>query len=95
MFQLWVIGRMNKDLIKSCRDCCLRGQFQNGKWGCALDNKVIDLDKDYCSRGMIECSRCAGCGTPLVKGYNEAFALQIGENQWQLYCGNCYTRISR
>ena len=84
---------MNKDLIKSCQDCCLRGQFPNGTWGCALTNKSIDLDKDYCSRGAVECSRCACCGQPLIKGYNEAFAIQTGENQWQLYCGNCYTRI--
>lgn len=83
---------MNKELIKSCQDCCLKGQFQNGQWGCILTQKPIDLEKDYCSRGCLEVSHCSLCGQPLIKYYHQAFAIQKN-NIWQLYCENCYNRV--
>lgn len=86
---------MSKDLVKTCQACCFKGQFQNGTWGCALTNQPINLEKDYCSKGMLESYHCDSCNALIVPHTNNAFILQVGENDYRLYCANCYNHIAQ
>ena len=36
-------------ITKYCKTCALRGQFQNGQWGCSKFNIPVNLEKDFCS----------------------------------------------
>ena len=69
----------------SCRDCVHRGTSQNGSSACVLHQKLIDIEKDFCSSHAInnQTAICRICQKPQVD-----FIYQF-EDKILLLCADC------
>lgn len=72
-----------------CRDCANRGTLPNGSPACALSQKPINIDKDFCSQHKINNQNavCKICGKPQIN-YIYSF-----NDKLLLVCENCQKHI--
>lgn len=73
---------------KTCEGCILKGQFQDGSWGCQISKAPIDLEKDFCSKHRSSGFTCDNCHTVIAMP-QYAFVVEFNENEWKTLCPNC------
>ena len=69
----------------SCKDCANRGTGLNGSPACSLNQKLIDINKDFCSNHKVNTNNitCRICGKPQID------FIYPFEDKYLLLCADC------
>ena len=75
--------------MKYCKDCILKGKFDNGQWGCYLSKQPIDPNKDFCSKYKSHGYTCDNCHQIIINPA-DTFVVELIPGEWKTFCPNCY-----